>query len=82
MAREKNLVEHYNTAWALFDKTTTMMKLQHRDIALLTTGAAELEHFPDLKSYKLNLINSKANPFVEILIGVIILPQVLQMLRN
>ena len=82
MAREKNLAVHYNTAWALFNKTTTMMKLQHRDIALLTTGAAELEHFPDLKSYKLNMINSKANPFLEILIGVIILPQVLQMLRN
>ena len=82
VARDKNLAEHDNTAWALFNKTTTMMKLQHRDIAHLTTGAAELEHFPDLKSYKLNMINSKANPFLEILIGIIILPQVLQMLRN
>ena len=60
VSREKNLAEHYNTAWALFDKTTTMMKLQHRDIALLTTGAAELEHFNDLKSHQLNkqIINS------------------------
>ena len=54
VAREKNLVEHYNTAWALFNETTTIMKLQHRDIVLLTTGAAELEHFPDLKSHQLN----------------------------
>ena len=54
VAREKNLVEHYNTAWALFNETTTIMKFQHRDIVLLTTGAAELEHFPDLKSHQLN----------------------------
>ena len=81
VSREKNLAEHYNTAWALFDKTTTMMKLQHRDIALLTTRAAELEHFPDLKSYKLDIIKSKANPFLGKLIG-IIFQQVLQMLRN
>ena len=59
VAREKNLAEHYNTAWALFDKTTTLMKLQHRDIAVLTTGAAELQHFTDLKSHKLNIIDSK-----------------------
>ena len=61
MAREKNLAVHYNTAWALFNKTTTMMNLQHRDIALLTTGASELEHFPHLKSHKLNkeIIDSK-----------------------
>ena len=61
VAREKKLTEHYNTAWALFDKTTTMMRLQYRDIALLTTGAAELEHFTDLKSYQLNkqIIDSK-----------------------
>ena len=54
VAREKRLAEHYNTAWTLFDKTTRMMELQHRDIALLTTGAAELEHFADLKSHQLN----------------------------
>ena len=54
MAREKRLAEHYNTAWTLFDKTTTLMELQHRDIALLTSGAAELEHFADLKSHQLN----------------------------
>ena len=61
VAREKRLAEHYNTAWTLFDKTTTLMELQHRDIALLTTGAAELEHFADLKSHQLNkqIIDSK-----------------------
>ena len=62
VAREKRLAEHYNTAWTLFDKTTTLMELQHRDIALLTTGAAELEHFADLKSHQLNkqILDSKA----------------------
>ena len=61
VAREKRLAEHYNTAWTLFDKTTRMMELQHRDIALLTTGAAELEHFADLKSHQLNkqILDSK-----------------------
>ena len=61
VAREKRLAEHYNTAWTLFDKTTRMMELQHRDIALLTTGAAELEHFDNLKSHQLNkqILDSK-----------------------
>ena len=61
VAREKNLAEHYSTALALLDKTRTMMRLQHKDIALLTTRAAELEHFPDLKSLQVNkeIIDSK-----------------------
>ena len=61
VAREKRLTEHYNTAWSLFDRTTSLMELQHRDIALLTTGAAELEHFDDLKSHQLNkhILDSK-----------------------
>ena len=67
VAREKRLAEHYNTAWTLFDKTTRMMELQHRDIALLTTGAAELEHFADLKSHQLNkqIIDSKEYTIVQ-----------------
>ena len=61
VAREKRLTEHYNTAWSLFDRTTSLMELQHRDIALLTTGAEELEHFDDLKSNQLNkqILDSK-----------------------
>ena len=54
VAREKRLTEHYSTAWTLFDKITRMMELQHRDIALLTTGAAELEYYTELKSHQLN----------------------------
>ena len=54
VAKEKKLTEHYQTALALLDKITTMMNLQYRDIALLTTGAAELELYPQLKDHHLN----------------------------
>ena len=54
VAKEKKLTEHYQTAKALLDKITAMMNLQYRDIALLTTGAAELELYQELKDYRLN----------------------------
>ena len=54
VAKEKELTEHYQTAKAILDKVTTMMNLQYRDIAVMTTGAAELELFQQLKDYHLN----------------------------
>ena len=54
VAREKRLAEHYNTAWTLFDKTTTIMKLQYRDIAVMTTGFSDLEQYPQLRNHQLN----------------------------
>ena len=54
VAKEKKLTEHYETALALLDKIRTMMNLQYRDIALLTTGAAELELFQQLRDHRLN----------------------------
>ena len=44
-AKEKRLAKHYDTARILFDKTTTIMELHHKDIALLTTSSTELEHY-------------------------------------
>ena len=54
MAPKKKLTEHYNTAKALFDKTTTMMNLRYKDIALMTTGASELKLFKELRNHTLN----------------------------
>ena len=54
VAKEKKLTEHYQTAKALLDKITTMMNLQYRDIAVLTTGAAELELYQQLRDYHVN----------------------------
>ena len=54
VAKEKELTEHYQTAKAILDKVTTMMNLQYRDIAVMTTGAAELDLFQQLNDYHLN----------------------------
>ena len=54
MAKEKKLSEHYEIAKALFDKTTTMMSLQYRDIAVITTGTQELQLYPELKDHQAN----------------------------
>ena len=53
VAKEKELTEHYQAAKAILDKSTTMMDLKYRDIAVMTTGAAELELYPQL-NYHLN----------------------------
>ena len=54
VAKEKKLTEHYQTAKALLDKITTMMNLQYRDIAVMTTGASELKLYQQLNNYHLN----------------------------
>ena len=54
VAKEKELTEHYQTAKAILDKVTTMMNLRYRDIAVMTTGAVELELYPELNDYHLN----------------------------
>ena len=53
VAKEKKLREHYGAALALLERITTMMNLQYRDIAVMTTGAAELELFQHLKDHLL-----------------------------
>ena len=54
VAKEKDLTGHYQTAKAILDKVTTMMNLQYRDIAVMTTGATELGLFQQLKDYHLS----------------------------
>ena len=54
MAKEKKLSVHYGIAKALFDKTARLLSLQYRDIAVMTTGAAELELYPELKDHQAN----------------------------
>ena len=54
VAKEKGLTEHYQTAKAILDRVTTMMNLQYRDIAVMTTGATELGLYPQLIEYHIN----------------------------
>ena len=49
---EKELTEDYDTAKAVFDKMTTMMNLQYKDIAYWTTTTRELKLYEDLKDYQ------------------------------
>ena len=50
VANEKKLTEHYQTAMDIFDKISTMLNFQSRDIVRMTTPASELELYPDLQS--------------------------------
>ena len=52
VAREKNLVENYQTAKALFNKTTEMLGLQYRDVAVMTSRATELQHYQELRDHQ------------------------------
>ena len=55
VTKEKSLLTpHYNLAKALFDKTTILMDLESKDIAVLTTAASELEQYPGLKDHQVN----------------------------
>ena len=54
MANEKDLTEHYNTAKALFDRISSMMNLQYKDIAVMTTGQSEVELYQELEDHQLN----------------------------
>ena len=54
VAKEKGLTEHYQTSKTILDRVTTMMNLQYRDIALLTTSLTDLKHYPELKDHQVN----------------------------
>ena len=51
---EKKLTRHYNTAKNLFDKTSSLMNLTNRHIAVLTTAASDLARYPDLASHQVS----------------------------
>ena len=58
MVNENNKVyeyEEYNIAKALLDKTTRVLNLKHRDIAMMTTAASELERYQGQKNFTMNL---------------------------
>ena len=52
VTNEEELTEDYDTAKAVFDKMTTMMNLQYRDIAYWTTTTRELKLYDDLKDHQ------------------------------
>ena len=62
VAKEKELTEHYQTAKAILDKLTTIMNLQYRDIAVMTTGASELRLYQQLNNYHLNNESGREGP--------------------
>ena len=64
-AKEKKH-EHYQAAQTLFDKTTTMMDLEYRDIVAMTTGSSELKQYPRLKNHQVNQELSKIIYFYEL----------------
>ena len=54
VSNKKRLTSDYIIAKALFDKLTTMMNLQYKDILLLTTGAAETELYEDIENHQMD----------------------------
>ena len=50
--QKKLMIRYHNTARVLFDKTTKLMNLRNKDIAVLTTAVSELESYPDLRNHK------------------------------
>ena len=68
VTKEKSLLTpHYNLAKALFDKTTILMDLESKDIAVLTTAASELEQYPGLKNHQVNKEISRSKNRVKFL---------------
>ena len=51
---EKRLTRHYHTAKNLFDKTSSLMNLSNKHIAVLTTAASDLAQYPDLTNYQVS----------------------------
>ena len=66
VTKEKRLLTpHHNLARALFEKTRIVMNLESKDIAVLTTGATELDQYLSLKNYKVNKEISRGKSQVE-----------------
>ena len=51
---EKKLNRHYNTAKNLFDKTSSLMNLNNKHIAVLTTAASDLARYPEMTNHQLS----------------------------
>ena len=63
----KNKVNrHYNTAKNLFDKTSSLMNLSNKHIAVLTTAASDLARYPDLTNHKVSQEISRSKSLVSI----------------
>ena len=52
VSNDKKLTEHYDVAKFLFDKITSMVSLQYKDIAVLTTSKTQLEFYKELRKHK------------------------------
>ena len=54
VSNEKKLNRYYNTAKNLFDKTSSLMNLSNKHIAVLTTAASDLARYPDLTNHQVS----------------------------
>ena len=57
---DKKVTEHYDASKSLFGKTTAVMNLQWRDIAVMTSGASELELYQELKNHEITEDNRQS----------------------
>lgn len=55
VANENKLEKDFLIAKDIFDEMSKMMKLQYRDIAVVTTGASELQLYQELTTHQTNL---------------------------
>ena len=51
---EKKLTRYYSIAKNLFDKTSSLMNLSNKHIAVLTTAASDLARYPDLTNHQVS----------------------------
>ena len=64
VANEKNLTDHYNTAKPIFDEITTLLNLQYKDIAVMTTAATELKLYQELQNHQVDPDISKGMEYI------------------
>ena len=61
---EKKLTRYYRIAKNLFDKTSSLMNLSNKNIAVLTTAASDLAQYPDLTNHQLSKEISRSKFFL------------------
>ena len=61
VSNEHDLSQHYITVKGLFEKVSTEVRLQYRDIAVLTTQAAKLGQYQELNNHQIDqqIVNGK-----------------------
>ena len=61
---EKKLTRYYRIAKNLFDKTSSLMNLSNKQIAVLTMAASDLARYPDLTNHQISKEISRSKFFL------------------